>query len=142
MVRDGATVAYGNLNYEMKDSVMKNGNFFEPMVLENIDTDSPSWTEEFFGPVFNIFKATSQKNALDLANKSDYGLSAAVFTQNEEKLEHAAHRLRVGTVFLNEMSTSGSDFPGGGIKGSGFGRECYIDGLVEMANRKPIIRGS
>jgi succinate-semialdehyde dehydrogenase/glutarate-semialdehyde dehydrogenase len=125
----------------MKDPVMKNGNFFSPMVLENIDTDSPSWTEEFFGPVFNIFKATSQKNALDLANKSDYGLSAAVFTQNEEKLEHAAHRLRVGTVFLNEMSTSGSDFPGGGIKGSGFGRECYIDGLVEMANRKPIIRG-
>jgi acyl-CoA reductase-like NAD-dependent aldehyde dehydrogenase len=75
-----------------------------------------------------------------LANKSDYGLSAAVFTENEEKLLHASQRLRTGTVFLNDISSTSSDFPSGGIKGSGFGRECYSDGLIEMSNRKAIIR--
>ena len=111
------------------------------MIIENIDTDSPSYQEEFFGPVFNLYKAKSKKQAIDLANKSEYGLSAAVFTQNEDKLEHAAMRLRSGSVFLNDFSVRHSDLPAGGVKGSGYGRECYIDGLVEMSNRKPIIRG-
>jgi succinate-semialdehyde dehydrogenase/glutarate-semialdehyde dehydrogenase len=133
-------MVHGSLNYEHADENLRNGNFVEPMVVEGIDTDSKSWHEEFFGPIFNLFKAQSQKHALDLANKSDFGLSAAVFTENEEKLLHASQRLRTGTVFLNDISSSASDFPGGGIKGSGYGRECYSDGLIEMANRKAIIR--
>lgn len=125
----------------MDNKDLVNGNFCEPLVIENIDVDSPSYSEEFFGPVFNLYKAKSQKEALDMANKSDYGLSGAIFTRDEEKLALSAHRLRVGTVFLNEMSASFSDVPSGGIKGSGIGRECYMDGLLEMSNRKPIIRG-
>jgi acyl-CoA reductase-like NAD-dependent aldehyde dehydrogenase len=49
-------------------------------------------------------------------------------------------RLRAGTVFLNGSSFTAPDFPNGGIKGSGYGRECYSDGLVEISNRKSIIR--
>jgi succinate-semialdehyde dehydrogenase/glutarate-semialdehyde dehydrogenase len=138
--RDGGSLAYGNLDYEHSDPLLKNGNFVEPMVVEGINTDSKSWHEEFFGPVFNLYKASSQKHALDLANKSDFGLSSAVFTENEEKLLHASERLRTGTVFLNDISTTAPDFPSGGIKGSGFGRECFSDGLHEISNRKVIIR--
>jgi succinate-semialdehyde dehydrogenase / glutarate-semialdehyde dehydrogenase len=49
-------------------------------------------------------------------------------------------RLRAGTVFLNTNSFSSPEFPSGGIKGSGYGRECYEDGLIDIANRKSIIR--
>ena len=77
---------------------------------------------------------------MDLANKSDYGLSAAIFTKDQRKADAAAQRLRTGTVFINTISTNGSEYPSGGIKDSGHGKECYRDGLIEMGNRKAIIR--
>ena len=109
-------------------------------MLENMNPESEVYCEEFFGPVFNLFKVDSSKEALDLANKSDYGLAATVFTEDLEKAEAAAKRCRTGTVFVNDCVASGSEYPGGGIKGSGYGRECYKDGLLDTANRKTIIR--
>lgn len=70
----------------MKNEELAKGNFYAPLVIENIDTNSATFGEEFFGPVFNLYMAKSQKQALDLANKSDYGLSAAIFTKNVDKL--------------------------------------------------------
>ena len=75
-----------------------------------------------------------------MANKSDYGLCSTIFTDNLEKAEVAAKRLRTGTVFVNDCVASGSEYPSGGIKGSGYGRECFSDGLLSTANRKTIIR--
>ena len=124
----------------MEDKELENGSYFSPVVLEDMDTDSAIYNEEMFGPVFNLFRVDSSKEAMDLANKSDYGLSAAIFTKDLEKAEAAAQRVRTGNVFINSFSETGSDYPSGGIKGSGFGRECYSDGLLEMGNRKTIIR--
>jgi len=109
------------------------------MVLEGMNTDSVAYTEEYFGPVFNLYKVDSSKEALDLANKSDYGLASTIFTEDLVKAEAAAKRLRTGSVFVNDIVTASSDYPGGGIKGSGYGRECYSDGLTDIANRKTII---
>lgn len=137
----GASISYGtHTDFKMKDKELENGHYFSPVVLEDMNPDSDIYHEEMFGPVFNLFKVDSSKEALDLANKSDYGLSSAIFTKDIEKAEAAAQRLRTGTVFLNTFSASGSDYPGGGIKASGYGRECYSDGLLEMGNRKTIIR--
>ena len=124
----------------MEDKELENGSYFSPVVLEDMDTDSAIYNEEMFGPVFNLFRVDSSKEAMDLANKSDYGLSAAIFTKDLEKAEAAAQRVRTGNVFINTFSATGSDYPSGGIKASGFGRECYSDGLLEMGNRKTIIR--
>ena len=74
----------------MSDPELKNGAFFSPIVMENMSSDSQIYHEELFGPVFNLFKVDSSKEALDLANKSDYGLSGAVFTNDLEKAEAAA----------------------------------------------------
>jgi succinate-semialdehyde dehydrogenase/glutarate-semialdehyde dehydrogenase len=109
------------------------------VVLEGMNSDSAIYSEEFFGPVFNLFKVKNSKDAMDLANKSDYGLSSCVFTEDLVKARNCAHRLRSGNVFINEAPYTGSDFPTGGIKGSGYGRECYSDGLHDTANRKTII---
>ena len=136
-----AELIYGShKDIEMKDSELENGSFFSPVVLEDMNTDSEIYNEEMFGPVFNLFRVDSSKEAMDLANKSDYGLSAAIFTKDLEKAEAAAQRVRTGNVFINTFSATGSDYPSGGIKASGFGRECYSDGLLEMGNRKTIIR--
>ena len=74
-----------------------------------------------------------------MANKSDYGLASTIFTEDTEKAEIAAKRLRAGIVFINQVVVAGSEYPTGGIKGSGYGRESYKDGLLDMANRKTII---
>ena len=57
--RDGGKMIHGDLNYIHPDKDLENGNFVEPMVVEGIDTDSKSFHEEFFGPVFNLYKAQS-----------------------------------------------------------------------------------
>ena len=74
----------------MEDKELENGSYFSPVVLEDMDTDSAIYNEEMFGPVFNLFRVDSSKEAMDLANKSDYGLSAAIFTKDLEKAEAAA----------------------------------------------------
>lgn len=89
--------------------------------------------------MFNLFKATTPKEALDLANLSDYGLAGTIFTEDLDLAENYAIKMRVGNVTINEMTASFSDLPSGGIKLSGFGRECYKDGLMEIAYRKSVI---
>lgn len=135
----GASISHGNLGFSMDDAELRNGNFVDVMLLEGMDSDSQAYKEELFGPVFNLFKVDSSKEALDLANKSDYGLASTIFTDDMDKAYGAAKRLRTGTVFVNDCVASGSEYPGGGIKGSGYGREGYKDGLLDTANRKTII---
>ena len=123
----------------MEDPELRDGAFADVMVTEGMNSDSETYGCEFFGPVFNLFKVNSSKDAINLANKSDYGLASTVFTEDLEKAEFAADRLRAGSVFVNECVAANSEHPGGGIKGSGYGRECYLDGLLDMANRKTIV---
>ena len=124
----------------MKESELADGAYVAPIVMEGMNSDSAVYSEEFFGPVFNLFKVDSSKEAIDLANKSDYGLSGAIWSKDTEKAEACAQRLRVGNAFVNTFTALGSDHPSGGIKDSGYGRECYSDGLLDMGNRKTIIR--
>ena len=135
-----AEIIYGTNNFRIKDPELANGFYFAPIVMEEMNTDSQIYREEFFGPVFNLFKVETSKEAMDLANKSDYGLSGAIFTNDLVKAEAAAQRLRVGNVFINTATALASDHPSGGIKESGYGRENYKDGLLDMGNRKTIIR--
>jgi len=123
----------------MKHPELENGNFVSPVLLEGMNSDSKAYKEELFGPVFNLFKVDTSKEALDLANKSDYGLASTIFTEDSQKVDAAARRLRTGNVFVNDCVTSSPEYPSGGIKGSGYGRECYHDGLLDISNRKTII---
>ena len=112
------------------------------MIIENIAKDSPAYCEELFGPVFSLFRFKGASEAVEIANDSVYGLSAAVFTSNRARAEKKAMKLEVGQVFINEAVGSDPGIPSGGIKDSGYGRECYKDGLLETANRKSIIYGT
>jgi succinate-semialdehyde dehydrogenase / glutarate-semialdehyde dehydrogenase len=133
-VKEGANIIYGDLDYEMKDSELRDGAWMSPIVTEGISFNSRSYEEEFFGPVFNLYRVASSKEILDYANKSEYGLAGTIFTEDLEKAQNYATRLRVGSVVINDVMASHSDMPSGGIKNSGFGRECYSDGVHEIAN--------
>ena len=95
-----------------------------------------------FGPVFSLFKFYDDKDAVDLANDSLYGLSGSIFTKNIEKAKLKAKKLDAGNIFINDMVVSDSAIPNGGVKDSGYGRECYIDGMLETCNRKSIVIGN
>lgn len=84
-VAKGAKIIYGDLEYQMKDEELKNGFYFHPIVLENINKDQPAYCEELFGPVFSLFRFSEDIEAVDLANGISYGLSASVFSRDIER---------------------------------------------------------
>lgn len=115
------------------------GNFFEPTVLADVDPNNPAFTEEVFGPVIAITPADNEEQAIQLANQSEYGLGAAVFTQDLEKgYKIAKNRIEAGTCNVNKAVASDPRLPFGGIKQSGFGRELAEEGLREFANIKTV----
>jgi len=109
--------------------------------LEDIHKDSPAYSEELFGPVFSFFRASSNDEFIELANDTVYGLGASIFSKNIDLAKKLALRIESGQVFINDITTSVSALPSGGIKDSGFGRECGKEGMIEIGNNKLIVVG-
>jgi len=81
-MKAGDKIIYGDIT---ETEAITEGWFFKPMIIEDIQPNSPAITEEFFGPVFTLFRAKDQNEAISLANSSEYGLGASLWTQNEER---------------------------------------------------------
>lgn len=114
---------------------------FEPTVLENIPKGSPAYSEEFFGPVASIFKVNSAQEAIALANATEFGLGASIWTSNLSRGAELAALVESGAVFLNAQVASHPMLPFGGIKKSGYGRELSKQGILEFVNQKTIYLG-
>ena len=100
----------------------------------------PAFDEETFGPLAAIVGARDEEEALALANRSSYGLGAALFTQDVARGERLAReRLDAGSCFVNDFVRSDPRLPFGGIKDSGFGRELAAFGMHEFVNVKTIV---
>lgn len=80
--------------------------FFEPRVLHSIPEKSPAGCEELFGPVFSLFRVESEEEAINLANASDYGLGAAVFSRDLERAQTVAKQLDAGMLYVNDFVQS------------------------------------
>lgn len=117
-----------------------NGFYYPPTILHHVTPDSPSFTEEIFGPVISITHAKDEQEALHLANKTQYGLAAAIFSKDVARAEQLARQhLNAGTCAVNTLVASDPRLPFGGIKQSGFGRELSLEGMREFANIKTVI---
>lgn len=117
----------------------REGAFYVPTILENITVSNPAFSEEFFGPVALLFKAKDNKDAIALANQSEFGLGAAVFTTDiDHGIEVAKKKLEAGSCFVNALVKSDARLPFGGIKNSGFGRELSSFGIKEFVNIKTV----
>ena len=114
------------------------GFFYEPTVLSGATGAMRVWSEEVFGPVAPLYPARYTEQAIEVANHSDFGLDASVWTDSLETGEDVARRLDCGVVFINQVVRSDPRMPCGGIKKSGIGRELGKYGLREFCNVKAI----
>ncbi|PLB46580.1 aldehyde dehydrogenase [Aspergillus steynii IBT 23096] len=116
------------------------GCFVEPTMFENVPEDSPLMQEEVFGPVVVINRFGSESEAIDCANRSEFGLYSSVFTGNMDRAMRVARNLEAGTVAINCTSpTLAMDMPFGGWKRSGLGREGYMDSLENFLENKTVL---
>jgi succinate-semialdehyde dehydrogenase/glutarate-semialdehyde dehydrogenase len=116
----------------------REGNFFKTTVLTNVTPDNPAYHEEFFGPVAQVYKVSSEDEAVKLANDTPYGLGSYVFTTDRDQALRVADQIEAGMVFINAVGAEGVELPFGGVKQSGFGRELGRFGADEFVNKKLI----
>lgn len=114
------------------------GAFMEPTILSGLKPGIPAYHEELFGPVASFYIVKGEQAAIDLANDSDFGLGASVFTQDIERGKRVADQIVTGMVFINHPTWTQADLPFGGTKSSGFGRELSELGIHEFVNKKLI----
>lgn len=113
--------------------------FYEPTVLTDIKKGMPAYSEEIFGPVAAILSARNTDHAIELANDTQFGLGAAIFTKNGSVGEEIArNRLQAGSCFVNSSVKSDPRLPFGGINQSGYGRELSSFGIHEFVNIKTV----
>jgi succinate-semialdehyde dehydrogenase/glutarate-semialdehyde dehydrogenase len=115
------------------------GAFFKAGLLQGVRPGMPAYEEEIFGPVASLIEAKDDREIIDIANSSKYGLGASVWTQDRDRGIQVARQIESGSVFINKMVASHPSIPFGGIKMSGYGRELSHLGIREFLNAKPIV---
>jgi len=131
-IAKGAKVLIGGKPLEGK------GYFYPPTILTDIPVNSPGMNEEFFAPVALIFTVKNIEEAIILANSTNFGLGASIWTNNQTEMDLAVRDIEAGSVFINGMVKSDPRLPFGGIKRSGYGRELSIEGMLEFMNIKTV----
>ena len=121
------------------DSAYTDGYWVAPTVLVDVTPDSTVGQEEIFGPIALIMRYSTLDEAIEIANGTEYGLTAAILTRDEAQAWQLAQRLEAGMIFVNNyMRRSFLGSPFGGLKGSGFGRENAPETLHEFVRSKAV----
>ncbi len=122
--------------------IYKNGFFIEPTLFDDVDPSCQIAQDEVFGPVLAVTRFSDYQQAIDIANGTDYGLVAGVWTRNISTAHKAIQDITAGQVFVNSYGASGGvEIPFGGIKRSGFGREKGVEGLRGFGILKTAVIG-
>ena len=130
--KEGATLVAGG------DRVGDRGYFVAPTVFSDVKDEMKIAQEEIFGPVMSILKFKDMDELVDRANKTMYGLAAAVWTRDIGKAHHIANNVRAGTVWINCFDVFDAGAPFGGFKQSGIGRELGEYGLQQYSEVKTV----
>lgn len=114
------------------------GWFYEPTVVDELTPGMRLVMEEAFGPVASVYKVSSRDEAAEVANQTTFGLSSALWTEDDSDTEFFIKNIEAGAVFINGMTISYPELPFGGVKDSGFGRELGAPGIREFCNFKTV----
>lgn len=134
----GASILCGGKRVVGPEGPDRAGYFYLPTVIADITSEMRVATEEVFGPVALMFRVANGKEALAVANATDFGLGSSVWTREPEEQERFVAGLEAGQVFVNGMVASMPELPFGGIKSSGIGRELSAHGIREFCNVKAV----
>jgi acyl-CoA reductase-like NAD-dependent aldehyde dehydrogenase len=132
---DGELLAGGD---RVENTPFEQGYYLQPAVASLENTNSELWKEEVFGPLFTITPYRDEADAIDLANDTQFGLSACVWSENLGTARNIARQLRFGTVWVNMALHWSYHSPWGGFKNSGWGREFGADAAQSFTEPKAI----
>ncbi|WP_024357191.1 NAD-dependent succinate-semialdehyde dehydrogenase [Leucobacter chironomi] len=129
-VETGGTIVTGG------ETIDGPGNFFQPTVIDKLSPQAAIMREEIFGPVLGIIRFSTEEEAVEIANNTEYGLVSYVFTENIARGHRMIEQLETGMMGLNTGLVSNAAAPFGGVKQSGIGREGGFDGIHEFLSTK------
>lgn len=113
--------------------------FYAATILADVTPEVSSFNEEIFGPVASVMKYKNIEHAIELANGTDFGLSAVVVGNDETEAIEVGKKLEWGMIFINMIAGSRASLPFGGVKKSGYGKENGPDGLKSFTNKKVVV---
>ncbi|MBW7846332.1 MAG: aldehyde dehydrogenase family protein, partial [Bacteroidia bacterium] len=131
-VKSGAKIYYQQTKMPFK------GYFYPPTLLVDIPKDCVAYREELFGPVVSVYSYQSIEEAITIANDTEFGLGASIWSTDVNAASLVASKIECGQVFINDIVKSQLGYPFGGTKKSGFGRELGENGMYEFCNLKTI----
>lgn len=134
-VQDGARLALGG------HPIDGPGFFYAPTILDHVTPDMAAAIEETFGPAAAVIRVANAEAAIQVANATEFGLGAALWTSDMARAQQLARRIEAGAVFINGLVASDARLPFGGIKQSGYGRELGEFGIREFTNIKTVWAG-
>ena len=134
-VKEGAKLLLGGKRYHPQGL---KGHYFEPTILTDVRQGSFSTREEIFGPVFSLIVAKDGDDAIRMANDSEYGLGATIFTKSLENTMRAMENIKAGSFWVNDPLATNDAAPFGGMRASGIGRELGIEGLDAFREPKHV----
>jgi aldehyde dehydrogenase (NAD+) len=136
-VQEGATIVTGGK--EAKVEGYENGYWYEPTIITDVHHGMKVVNEEIFGPVVVVMKFSDEKEAIKLANDSEYGLGSAIWTKDHARALRVAKQIQAGIVMINSPFSAFPGTPFGGYKQSGFGRELCVETLDLYSETKSIL---
>lgn len=112
--------------------------FFNPVIIKDIPPLTPAYKDELFGPAASVFVVDDGFEAVRIANDTDYGLGASVWTEDFDRGLKMAYEIQAGIIYINDEVHSRPQLPFGGVKKSGIGREMAGEGSREFTNKKSL----
>lgn len=136
-IEEGATVLTGG--HEVTVDGFENGYWYAPTIITDVNHDMKVVKEEIFGPVVVVMKFSNEKEAIKLANDTEFGLGSAIWTKDQGTATRVAHQIQAGIVMVNCPFSAFPGTPFGGYKQSGFGRELCIETLDLYTETKSVL---